>query len=1023
MMSRQYNETSTKKPKSVRKEEKKEKCEEVIPIPHRPLKDETDNSKTFCDFSFKEQLGEGTFGYVRMAVNNQTGEKVEIKILEKKKLLEYEDIIRIQREIKILKKVRHPNIIHLYSVLQTEENIFIITEYAEGIELFDYIAIKRKIDERTACHIYQQIISGLEYLHKNNVVHRDIKPENLIINRKNKELKIVDFGLSNIFDNDKKKLLSSSCGSPSYAAPEMLNGKKYRPNPVDIWSSGIVLFAMICGFLPFEDENNDALYRKICIGKFTIPDHVSSDCRDLLKRILVTDPNRRITIKQIKNHPWFKLYTVNGEVILYEGLFIDKYIIPIDEEIVENMSIQMNIRPDSIKLCILNNNHSDITTLYYLYLLKKIKMNKKTVADLKSDLFKEYIKNKNNLIINNLNKNTLNQSNLEITKHIFSRANNLMGNNRGEGNINNNKKRPVSYREFDYANNLNTSIIKGRKGNELNNSKNDYQNHNHQITDKGNYLNSSYLKKRPVSYGDFDNNLNTSNIKGRKGNELNNSKNKYQNQNHLITEKGNNFRQTSKQRDSVVEKKNQFDEEEDYRQKSEKRRETNTNKENKKKAKINNRDNNEKLEQILLSLKKEMKNKYLGKSDIKEDNQKEKIKTNNYETAIIKKKKKHNYFNHLLSNKKKIFNTIEWDGYYQELEDKNNISKLNKNGNSSTKYGNNLTYLKNIKEKLNENNNRNNLSFKLKKLVNDNVNTDYLLINNTIYLSNEKKKKKSKNNISIIKSRKDIFPNSVIKTKYKHKKSVNQYNNKNLNISSSKSPYKLNKSSLNIISSEYDQILAQNMNQTYNHNDTKTPNYKNCYVSSFQIKDNKFINGNNRKKVALNIHKLVPNIRRDNPKITSNFNNYKNKVISKNSKEKYNLNFHSSFNEIDQSQSLSNNHTFINKNKLDYSMDERKTITTNDNYNLKDYNILEPFPLSNIFITDKHTLKNQIDDILEELKIKCKKSGFSYIINNDGLLIISIKSYYNPSINIIQYCGKNSSIMNKIHSKIKNHNY
>ena len=374
MMSRQYNETSAKKPKSVRKEEKKEKCEEVIPIPHRPLKDETDNSKTFCDFSFKEQLGEGTFGYVRMAVNNQTGEKVAIKILEKKKLLEYEDIIRIQREIKILKKVRHPNIIHLYSVLQTEENIFIITEYAEGIELFDYIAIKRKIDERTACHIYQQIISGLEYLHKNNVVHRDIKPENLIINRKNKELKIVDFGLSNIFDNDKKKLLSSSCGSPSYAAPEMLNGKKYRPNPVDIWSSGIVLFAMICGFLPFEDENNDALYRKICIGKFTIPDHVSSDCRDLLKRILVTDPNRRITIKQIKNHPWFKLYTVNGEVILYEGLLIDKYIIPIDEEIVENMSIQMNIRPDSIKLCILNNNHSDITTLYYLYLLKKIKI-------------------------------------------------------------------------------------------------------------------------------------------------------------------------------------------------------------------------------------------------------------------------------------------------------------------------------------------------------------------------------------------------------------------------------------------------------------------------------------------------------------------------------------------------------------------------------------------------------------------------------------------------------------------------
>ena len=974
-MSKKYFETSTKKLETIKKEEKKEKCEEVIPIPHRPLKNETNKSKIYCDFSFKEQLGEGTFGYVKMAVNNQTGEKVAIKILEKKKILEFEDIIRIEREIKILKRVRHPNIIHLYSILQTEDNIYIIMEYAEGIELFDYIAKKRKLDERTACHIYQQIISGLEYLHKNNIVHRDIKPENLIINKKNKELKIVDFGLSNIFDNDKKKLLSSSCGSPSYAAPEMLNGKKYKPNPVDIWSSGIVLFAMICGYLPFEEENNDLLYRKICIGKFTIPDHVSNDCRDLLKRILVTDPNRRITIKQIKNHPWFQLYTYMGKVILYEGLFIDKYPIPIDEEIIEFMSKQMNMKSDNIKLPIINNKHNDITTLYYLFLLKKINANKKSVADLKSDLFKEYIRNKNGML-SNTNKNTLNQSNVEITKHIFNRINNLTG-NREEGKISNHKKRPVSYGEFDYnSHNLNMSNIRGRRGaNELNHSKNNHQ--NHQITEKG-----------------------TNN---------------------------NNLRQIFKQRNFNVEKNNKLNKEEELRQKSEKRRDMNTNKENKKKSKINNRDNNEKLEEILLSLKKEMKNKYLGKTEMKEENQKEKIRNNNYETTtFVKKKEKHNYFNHLLSNKKKIFNTIEWDGYYQDFE--NNGTKLTKNGNSSTKYGNNLTYLKNIKERINDKSNRNNMSFKKKKLMHENINSDFFSFNNTLSLSMEKNKAKSKNNISIIKSRKDIFPNSVIKTKYKHKNSVNKYNNKYMKFSSnSKSPYRINKSSVDIISSEYDHILTHNINHTYNHNnDPNTPNCKNHFISSFQNKDSKPVNGYNKRKITLNINKIMPNNKRDNQSITSNINNYKNKVIYKNTFENSNFNFHSSFNESDQIQSLYNNPTFLNKNKLDNSFNERKK-TINGNHYLRDYALFEPFPLNNVYVTNKYTIKTQIEDILEEMNIKFKKIGFTYIINNDtndgNLIKISIRSYYNPSVNIIQYytAGEDnySSFINKIDSKIK----
>ena len=468
-----YKDSSIKKLKIVKIKEKV-KEEEMIYIPHKSLKDESElNQKSICEFALKEQLGEGTFGYVRLAINKQTGEKVAIKILEKKKIFEYEDKIRVEREIKILKSLRHPNIVHLYSVLQTKENLYIIMEYAKGIELFEYIGKKRKIDEQTACHFYQQIISGIEYLHKNSIVHRDIKPENLIIDIKTKDLKIVDFGLSNIFNTEKTKLLSSSCGSPSYAAPEMLQGKSYKPQPVDIWSSGIVLYAMICGYLPFEDDNNDALYRKICIGKYTIPDFVSNKCKDLLKKILVTDPSKRITIKQIKNHPWFKIYNIRGKLVLYEGLFIDKYIIPLDEEIIERISKENNLNEENIKLCILNNKHNDITTLYYLFLQKKINSNMKSVADLKSDLFKEYINNKNNILYkenynSNNDKNNLNQNNKEIAKDINNKTNyNLFNHIEQNRRLNSTKKRPISYGEFNFKNNLRKS-----KKKDLNNSNN-----------------------------------------------------------------------------------------------------------------------------------------------------------------------------------------------------------------------------------------------------------------------------------------------------------------------------------------------------------------------------------------------------------------------------------------------------------------------------------------------------------------------------------------------------------------------
>ena len=373
-----------------------EEDEEILSIPQEDLNDmndKEDKNKSICDFIIKQVVGEGTFATVRLAINKQTKEQVAIKIMDKSKF-QKEDKIRIGREINVLKNLRHPNIVHLFSAIDKEDKIYLITEYVKGKELFDYIVSNKKLSEYESCLFYQQIISGIEYLHKIKYVHRDIKPENLLINEETKELKIVDFGLSNIYTS--KTLLESACGSPSYAAPEMLVGKKYRAPPVDIWSSGIVLYAMICGYLPFEDDDDDNLYEKICKGKFTIPKHVSENARDLLNKILVTDPQKRFTITQIKNHPWFHLYNKKGKLMVSEGLILLKYVVPIDEDIVSSMSTKYGISEEKIRISIISNKHDDIYTIYYLLLQKKIRNKKKSIADIKSDLFKKYLDNKNN---------------------------------------------------------------------------------------------------------------------------------------------------------------------------------------------------------------------------------------------------------------------------------------------------------------------------------------------------------------------------------------------------------------------------------------------------------------------------------------------------------------------------------------------------------------------------------------------------------------------------------------------------
>ena len=270
------------------------------------------------NYLIKKTLGEGTFGKVKLGIYIPTREKVGIKILEKKKIKEKDDEIRVKREFEMLIKFNHINVILVTEIFESYDSYFTVMEYCEGGELFNYIVKKRRLSEEESSFFYYQIINGLEYIHSLNICHRDLKPENLLLT-KDHILKIIDFGLSNYF-YDKNDLLSTPCGSPCYASPEMVSGKKYNGFKVDIWSTGIILYAMLCGFLPFEDKNNEILFKKIRSCKLEFPHYISLISKDLIKKILVTNPDKRIGIKEIKRHPFF----LKGKTIFHQTFSFKK---------------------------------------------------------------------------------------------------------------------------------------------------------------------------------------------------------------------------------------------------------------------------------------------------------------------------------------------------------------------------------------------------------------------------------------------------------------------------------------------------------------------------------------------------------------------------------------------------------------------------------------------------------------------------------------------------------------------------
>ncbi|XP_070832083.1 serine/threonine-protein kinase SIK1 [Chaetodon trifascialis] len=245
-------------------------------------------------------LGKGNFAVVKLAKHKVTKTQVAIKIIDKTRL-NPSNLEKIYREVQIMKLLNHPHIIKLYQVMETKDMLYIVTEYAKNGEMFDHLTSNGRMSEDEARKKFWQILTAVDYCHRHHIVHRDLKTENLLLDA-NMNIKLADFGFGNFYNAGEP--LSTWCGSPPYAAPEVFEGKEYEGPQLDIWSLGVVLYVLVCGSLPFDGPSLPALRQRVTEGRFRIPFFMSQDCENLIRKMLVVDPARRISVAQIKQHRW-----------------------------------------------------------------------------------------------------------------------------------------------------------------------------------------------------------------------------------------------------------------------------------------------------------------------------------------------------------------------------------------------------------------------------------------------------------------------------------------------------------------------------------------------------------------------------------------------------------------------------------------------------------------------------------------------------------------------------------------------
>ncbi|KRZ13818.1 Serine/threonine kinase SAD-1, partial [Trichinella zimbabwensis] len=326
-------------------------------------------------YRLEKTLGKGQTGLVKLGTHYASGRKVAIKIVRKEKLSE-SVLIKVEREIAVMKLIDHPYILRLYDVYENQKFLYLILEYVSGGELFDYLVRKGRLPIKEAKKIFRQIVYALDYCHAQNICHRDLKPENLLLDERN-NIKIADFGMASL--QVEGSMLETSCGSPHYACPEVIRGEKYDGKKADVWSCGVILYALLVGALPFDDDNLRHLLEKVKRGVFHIPHFVPPDCQSLLRGMIEVNVAKRMSLDDVFRHPW----VTGGSKCAFQRVaplfkMVQTLVIPtesdIDPDVLRHMT-SLGCFGDRSSLIeqLLNNKHNAEKVIYFVLLDRKMK--------------------------------------------------------------------------------------------------------------------------------------------------------------------------------------------------------------------------------------------------------------------------------------------------------------------------------------------------------------------------------------------------------------------------------------------------------------------------------------------------------------------------------------------------------------------------------------------------------------------------------------------------------------------------
>jgi len=328
---------------------------------------------TLNNYKFVKLIGKGVYTQVWLAIHQSLQIPLAIKIVPKKVLCEEQNMIRFNREISILKQLDHPLVIQLFQVLDDKNNYYLVMEYAQNGDLFHFINSRGRLLEPVARRYFIQLISVLSYLHgTKKIAHRDIKAENILLDRYY-NIRVIDFGLSNTYDDN--PTFSTLCGSPAYVPPEMVKGHAYTTS-CDIWSSGVLLYALCVGCLPFMDENIQIMLSKIVQNEPIYPSFLSSSLVDLLSKMLCKDPAQRITLEKIQEHSWFSQLEYNV-LTKYVNRTIDNDINELQSDIIQKLQ-KLKIDTSSLKHNLFIHEFDEATTCYKMLKQERITEEMKT---------------------------------------------------------------------------------------------------------------------------------------------------------------------------------------------------------------------------------------------------------------------------------------------------------------------------------------------------------------------------------------------------------------------------------------------------------------------------------------------------------------------------------------------------------------------------------------------------------------------------------------------------------------------